>query len=409
MVRKRSNSWLSPVLALVIAGGAGMFFMSMVNSNDTKAVVKVPPPIIKDAPTVQILTANSDISIGQRVSQRDLTWRAWPESLLNAEYITKDENPRKIKELIGGIAKLPLVYGEPIVNGKIILPGTRGAMAVLIRKGMRAISVAISATTSAGGFILPGDYVDVILTTNVVTENLIRDEIIASVSQGRQTTIKRAPLKNYLELKSMALQSRKENQPSENDNKSNILDKKENKNDGSVLAANIKKEKELLVANNRQLTELFLENVRVLAIDQNASSSNKNQKGNQAATMVGGTATLEVTPEQAKLLAWAASTGQLTLSLRSLSESFAEDNKEGEQKQAMDSVPVIKTGFAWPVKDLLEYAGKLPVEEENNNNSGGVQLIRSGRVSVLNNVVTNRDKEENTRLETSAGNVNVQR
>jgi pilus assembly protein CpaB len=54
--------------------------------------------------------------------------------------------------------------GEPIRDGKLIKGKTSGYMAAILPAGMRAISTEISAETGAGGFILPNDHVDVILS-----------------------------------------------------------------------------------------------------------------------------------------------------------------------------------------------------------------------------------------------------
>ena len=55
--------------------------------------------------------------------------------------------------------------GEPIREAKLIRAnGAAGFMAAILPSGMRAVSTEISPETGAGGFILPNDRVDVILS-----------------------------------------------------------------------------------------------------------------------------------------------------------------------------------------------------------------------------------------------------
>ena len=394
----RRNPLIAPIIAVVISGGVGFFLVSMINSEKTEAV-QAPEPIIKEAPTVQILVATIDIAIGKKLDFTDLSWRAWPESLLNPQYITQNEKPNDINNLIGGIAKIPMVAGEPIIEGKIVQPGDRGAMAVLLRKGMRAISVPITVTTSAGGFILPGDYVDVIFTTNIIRDNLFTTEYSDAGENVRDPI-----LKSYLELRTLS-KTRK------NTEKDEIIEDNKKSDDGTVkneivlidnsdiakneekirekilksqisenkLMQKIAKEEELLIANGSQISELMLENVKILAIDQKLNKvANADEPQLDAASIIGATATLEVTPEQAKLLAWSAGNGQLTLSLRSVSENLSEkDTQELSQK-----LPLTKTSFAWPIDKILSGAGG---EETIQDNTPSLELIRNGNVSVLRN------------------------
>src|SRR6185295_56678 len=64
----------------------------------------------------------------------------------------------------GSIARQSFYTGEPIREAKLIKAKGSGYMAAILPTGMRAISTEISAETGAGGFILPNDHVDVILS-----------------------------------------------------------------------------------------------------------------------------------------------------------------------------------------------------------------------------------------------------
>ncbi len=122
------------------------------------------PPATPQIATVEILVAQKEIDIGTRLSASDLQWQTWPASAANSGFIRKGEHPDAIQEYAGAIARLPMAAGEPIRDGKLIKANGSGYMAAILPSGMRATSVEISAETGAGGFILPNDRVDVILS-----------------------------------------------------------------------------------------------------------------------------------------------------------------------------------------------------------------------------------------------------
>jgi pilus assembly protein CpaB len=140
------------------------------------------PPQVQSAPagriaTVDVLVAKSDISMGQSVSPGDVRWQEWPADAATGNYIRKPDQPNAVESLAGSIARYPFVSGEPIREAKLVNAKGSGFMAAILPSGMRAISTQISAATGAGGFILPNDHVDVILTRTVrVASNAVGAE-----------------------------------------------------------------------------------------------------------------------------------------------------------------------------------------------------------------------------------------
>ena len=145
------------VLAIaIIAGGAAAI---LVGGDEPPP----PPPVVQMAPTSEVLIAESDIGMGQVIQPSMLSWRPWPETG-TAGFITKTATPEAISELTGAIARQPIVTGEPIRMQKVVKADGSGFMSAILPAGMRAIATEISAETGAGGFILPNDRVDVLLT-----------------------------------------------------------------------------------------------------------------------------------------------------------------------------------------------------------------------------------------------------
>ncbi len=148
------------VLVIAVAAGGIAAFLA---SRPEPAPPPAPAPV---APleTVDVLVANSDIGLGHTVSAADLRWQTWPAAAASANFVRKSDQPDAINQLSGSITRASFSAGEPIREAKLIKGKSGGYMAAVLPSGMRAISTEISAETSAGGFILPNDHVDVILT-----------------------------------------------------------------------------------------------------------------------------------------------------------------------------------------------------------------------------------------------------
>jgi pilus assembly protein CpaB len=146
------------VLGIALVAGLGAFILAGRPSEEPVATTGGP---IK---TVDVLVAASDISLGGVVRAEDVRWQAWPEEAANPQFLRKAAAPNAIEDTAGSIARSPFVAGEPIRPDKLIKGNGSGYMAAILPAGMRAVSVEISPETGAGGFILPNDKVDVILT-----------------------------------------------------------------------------------------------------------------------------------------------------------------------------------------------------------------------------------------------------
>jgi len=158
----------------------------------------------------RVLVATRDLNIGDRLTQADMDWREFPIEAVNAAWIIEgagaipepaaggdaaegeaEQTPppeaegataevqRAAERLTGGgireqvegaVVRERILAGEPIVASKLVRAGQSGFMAVVLAPGMRAMAVPVSAETGAGGFILPGDRVDVIMSRRAESE-----------------------------------------------------------------------------------------------------------------------------------------------------------------------------------------------------------------------------------------------
>ena len=149
------------IIVLTIALGAGGVAAYLASGSDSKSPPQEP---VAQLPTVDVLVAKADINLGQTVTPNEMQWQTWPAAAASNAFIRQKDRPDAMKEITGSIARSPFIAGEPIREPKLIKADGSGFMAAILPQGMRAISTEISAETGAGGFILPNDRVDVILT-----------------------------------------------------------------------------------------------------------------------------------------------------------------------------------------------------------------------------------------------------
>lgn len=153
---------------ILIAGllVAAMVIFTQVKKLSTPAPVSAPVPetVVETVEYLDVLIAADNLPFGTKVNATSLQWKAWPVEAMGESFITSDARPDAMEELIGTVVRTDIYAGEPVSERKLIQAGDQGVMAALLRPGMRAVTTRISVDTAAGGFIQPGDRVDIILT-----------------------------------------------------------------------------------------------------------------------------------------------------------------------------------------------------------------------------------------------------
>ena len=265
---------MSPVRLLIVlvaavsAIGLAVVLQRALGGKSAAPTAMAAPAPPANKPMTQVLVAKRDLPIGTRLVAADVTWQAWPSDAVNGAFITNGAAPAapdgKVQaakaavtatadQMIGGdpakvvdgaIVRDPILTGEPITPRKIVRGGEGGYLSVVLTPGKRAMAVQVTSDTAVGGFILPGDRVDVLVT---------REGQVSGGDTGGST--------------------------------------------GKVVVA-----------------ETVLQNIRVLALDQ-ATAAEKDAK-----SIVAATATLEVGPVEAEVLARAKATGSVSLALRAYTD-----------------------------------------------------------------------------------------
>jgi len=150
---------------VIIAGMLGLAAILFVYVRQLGTPAPVVQPVTA-APAVEQIEYQDvlDVVFGRRLTTLDFEWVQWPAESITEGFITSDARPGAIEELSGTVAQAPIFIGEPIQTRKLIDTGDRSVMSALIAPGMRAVTTRISVASAAGGFIKPGDRVDIILT-----------------------------------------------------------------------------------------------------------------------------------------------------------------------------------------------------------------------------------------------------
>ena len=165
------------IVVLAIAGCAGLAALYLASGSGDKPAPAAP---VAQLLTVDVLVAKSDIGLGQSVKPDDLQWQTWPSATASNSFIRRSDKPEAMKDVVGSIARAPFIAGEPIRDQKLVRAEGSGFMAAILPSGMRAVSTEISPETGAGGFILPNDRVDVVLTRRLKNPDSNQPDAVTS-------------------------------------------------------------------------------------------------------------------------------------------------------------------------------------------------------------------------------------
>jgi len=170
------------VVAAVAAIGLALVVRHLAANGRRQPPVQVAQQV-QQIPTVRVLTAGHDLPVGTRIAATDVSWQTFPAGSLNPSWIV-DRGPapplvphigpaaaradtpasRGTSQVTGAVVRAPFVTGEPIVEGKLARAGEGAYLSVTLGPRMRAVAIPINPQTGVGGFILPGDKVDVMMT-----------------------------------------------------------------------------------------------------------------------------------------------------------------------------------------------------------------------------------------------------
>ncbi len=159
----------------------------LITPGEAPSTVKVVKEV-EPSRTVEVLVAGVDLPLGNSITQNDIRWLAWPQDSVPQGAIRKEEAATLDKEVIGALVRSSFVAFEPIRREKLIRPDGSGFLSAVLPSGKRAIAISIdrAGNSTAGGFVLPNDRVDIIKTGRQDTapsnvESFVSETILTNI------------------------------------------------------------------------------------------------------------------------------------------------------------------------------------------------------------------------------------
>lgn len=175
-------------IAIALAAAAALVTMKFTGGKGDSDQSRVVNPVVvkEEVPVVNILVAKTDLPIGTQIKQEDLDIQPWPAHLKLDEFIPS-EGENKVN-LVGMVTRTPFKAHEPMILSRLANPNDPSFLAASLPKGMRAVTIATDAIAGVGGFVYPGDHVDVLLTHEVPRSNLTEEDRRKNVKPTEQVT-----------------------------------------------------------------------------------------------------------------------------------------------------------------------------------------------------------------------------
>ena len=145
----------------------------------------------------KVVVLGVDVQLGSRLTPDMVKVVDWPSGSVPTGAFSDP------KLLDGRVVKTSLLRGEPVLEGKLAPVGTTGGLSSVVTEGKRAITVRVNDVVGVAGFALPGNYVDIMVST----------QSEGTRSEGRDNTISKIVLERILVLAVAQEASRDETKP----------------------------------------------------------------------------------------------------------------------------------------------------------------------------------------------------
>ncbi len=182
---------------IVMAGGLLVaVLVAMIVQATLKGDRKKQP--VKEEARVQIVVASKPIKAGEVLSESNMKWVDWPKSGIFEGMLQKDGN-KKITDIASGKVRRPMALNEPITKASLV-EQKANFLAASLAPGMRAVAINASARSAAGGFVSPGDHVDIVLNyrprinipggNDAATQALIQENVTGRAAETIMQNVK---------------------------------------------------------------------------------------------------------------------------------------------------------------------------------------------------------------------------
>ena len=147
-------------LALVAAVGAALLVRGMMGGGTPQVAASIAPQVKMS----EVLVASENLLPGQKLDANKLRWEKWPSRSVDPSFITHDAVASIDDAVKNTVVRAPILANQPVATSVIVHADAAGFMAAMLQPGMRAVSITVNTDSGAGGFILPNDRVDLLMT-----------------------------------------------------------------------------------------------------------------------------------------------------------------------------------------------------------------------------------------------------
>jgi pilus assembly protein CpaB len=178
----RTRGLVLLVIGLFLAGGSVLVAHSYLQKMTAQ------PGQAQAKEVAAIVVARGEIAYGAPISFEMLRLQEWPAEAVPPEAFTA------LEEVLGTSTQQPrrarrsMVAGEPVLRSKVSEFGEKVTIADIIDPTKRAMAIRVNDVSGVGGFVTPGDRVDVILTRrlngdNMITATVLQDIVVRGIDQ----------------------------------------------------------------------------------------------------------------------------------------------------------------------------------------------------------------------------------
>ena len=123
-------------------------------------------PVVEEG-KIEILVASRNLKVGEELSGDNMKWASWPEGSVFGAAIRRKGKDQDAGEALEGKLSRSVAEDEPLMRSAVVKEDKGNFVAAVLKPGHRAVAISVKAESMVGGFITPGDFVDVILTYKV--------------------------------------------------------------------------------------------------------------------------------------------------------------------------------------------------------------------------------------------------
>jgi pilus assembly protein CpaB len=184
----------------VVFGLLAVFIAQVWLNNQASLRAKVEPA--KAIASQTVVVAKQPLRFGTELTAAMLQEVPWPsDALPNGAFA-------KIHDIMAGGRRVVLAAietNEPVLSLKITGPGQRATLSALVKPGMKAVTIRVNDVEGVGGFVLPGDHVDVVLTRQIdkgsaTTQVVLQNTRVLAVDQTADERAQKAAVAKSVTL-----------------------------------------------------------------------------------------------------------------------------------------------------------------------------------------------------------------